>query len=236
MRKMTLLFVAALVLSMMATGAWASTKTYQWDDNDFDNSTSYGFSTTHPGVPGYGYAFANEWTISDAPTGGWQVLDSAYVDLDIGTANDGTFQAIDLFVWKYNTGTSSWDTLYTEKGITSITDGWNTYAFKPADWASPAANKWNNGDLFRVGYTQWYKALAVFDLEPSAGNPTKQNAGAIAYNGNPNANTMTDYTSGGDLRLRVNASNAPEPASLVLLGCAAGAGALVRRRKSNKCK
>lgn len=43
-----------------------------------------------------------------------------------------------------------------------------------------------------------------------------------------------DGSADGSLMVRANGDAAPEPASLVLLGCAAGAGAWVRRRRSGK--
>jgi hypothetical protein len=221
MRKASLFLIAAVALGVLASGAWA-TVTYKYDVDP-------GPGAVLPDVDGQAYG----WSDSTNP-GSW------YANI-FKVAEDAGFALTKVQVYNYqspyNMEVNVWDVTSGVPGTSLAADavtvntGWNTFDF------SSFGLTFAKDVQFAVGF----KALAgekgpyaAYDNTGRDGTLSYRNrkgsAGWVAFS--PDDNGYAD----GNLMVRAQGEKAPEPASLVLLGCAAGAGAWVRKRKASKSK
>jgi hypothetical protein len=212
---MRMIALALLILPLLGASAFATTggfadNVYQWDNvgrgADWD-SFSYA-----------GYGFANTYTVAD--TAGANKL--LTLRIYVGKDEDG-LGLMKASIWNANSGGQpgtlrNW--LDVDLATATVVDGWlnlDVSSWNTQDYLSA-------GDTFVIGYTT--------DMRNGVD-------GAMDDDGSSGHSSYSRKYSGGTYKWQpelagdwgIRATTAPEPATLCLLGCVVGAGALVRKRR-----
>jgi len=203
--------IGAIALGLLA-GSASATITYKYDIDDGSGSSYSWSDSTNPGS-----WYAN--IFKTAETAGFR-LDT------VDVYNYASPYKMEVNVWGVTSGLPA--TSLAAQTVTVAT-GWNTFDF------TSFGLTFAKDVEFAVGFV----ALSG-EQGPYAAYDNTGAAGVISYRNRKGTQGWTafspddDGSADGSLMVRANGEKAPEPASLVLLGCAAGAGAWVRRRRSGK--